>query len=77
LGVGCWEVIWEKTVAQGHRTFVWMAFVYICPQQGHFGERSPTEDTRLSVARAKRHRLWEATCAVAGWRWLPLATTHT
>jgi hypothetical protein len=21
--------------------------------------------------------LWEATCAVAGWRWLPLATTHT
>jgi hypothetical protein len=20
--------------------------------------------------------LWEATCAVAGWHWLPLATTH-
>jgi hypothetical protein len=21
--------------------------------------------------------LWQATCAVAGWCWLPLATTHT
>jgi hypothetical protein len=21
--------------------------------------------------------LWEATCAIAGWHWLPLATTHT
>ena len=29
------------------------------------------------VTNAYNPSMWEATCAVAGWCWLPLATTHT
>lgn len=41
-------------------------------RRAHLGFLSPYPATTESDS-----PLWEATCVVAGWRWLPLATTHT
>jgi hypothetical protein len=39
--------------------------------------RSSHSKSRVPVTEISRSCVWEATRAVAGWRWLPLATTHT